>query len=140
MFFLIKLSFITFKVLPCLRLKKKFSLTCTNEGPERVHPIKSGSRGEISDQLVELPLDNQVHDLIKAEGPKGLLFTEVQHFQKLSIFICMLTLSLYVPIMSVDILSTLWCNDSWLMVSELFCQCYMDSTKPRWLWWFIFLV
>lgn len=41
-------------------------------------PVILGKRGQISDQLVELPLEQQVFDIVDAEGSKGLSKTEVR--------------------------------------------------------------
>ncbi|KAK1352561.1 hypothetical protein POM88_053258 [Heracleum sosnowskyi] len=40
-------------------------------------PVILGKRGQINDQLVELPLEHQVYDIIDAEGSKGLSKTEL---------------------------------------------------------------
>lgn len=41
-------------------------------------PVILGKRGQINDQLVELPIEHQVYDMIDAEGSKGLTKTEVR--------------------------------------------------------------
>ncbi|KAM7483891.1 hypothetical protein LguiB_008474 [Lonicera macranthoides] len=40
-------------------------------------PVKLGKRGQINDQLVDLPIEHQIYDMIDAEGSKGLKITEV---------------------------------------------------------------
>ncbi|GKB03885.1 B-block binding subunit of TFIIIC [Tanacetum coccineum] len=69
----------------CLRLLKKFS-------PETFVPkshgggaddldteqhTKRGKRAHITDQLMELPIEQQIYDMIDAEGSKGLIINEV---------------------------------------------------------------
>ncbi|KAK1358500.1 B-block binding subunit of TFIIIC [Heracleum sosnowskyi] len=73
------------KEVSCLKLLKKFS-------PKHFEPksgkfglddldveelVILGKRGQINDQLVELPLEHQVYDIIDAEGSKGLSKTEL---------------------------------------------------------------
>jgi hypothetical protein len=38
-----------------------------------------GKRGEVTDQFVELPLDQRIFDLIESEGSKGITTNEVYH-------------------------------------------------------------
>lgn len=40
-------------------------------------PTKMARRGQITDQLVELPIEHQIYDMIDAEGTRGLKITEV---------------------------------------------------------------
>ncbi|XP_027105521.1 uncharacterized protein [Coffea arabica] len=69
----------------CLQLLKKFSPKhfepkLSRQGYDELdveQTTKLGKRGQITDQLVELPIDHQIYDMIDAEGSKGLTFTEV---------------------------------------------------------------
>lgn len=36
-----------------------------------------GKRGEVTDQFVELPLEQRIYDLIESEGSKGITISEV---------------------------------------------------------------
>ncbi|XP_076949075.1 uncharacterized protein LOC143621593 [Bidens hawaiensis] len=58
----------------CVRLLKKFS-------PENFMPkeqqVKRVKRGQITEQLLELPIEQQIYDMIDAEGSKGLTYNEV---------------------------------------------------------------
>lgn len=36
-----------------------------------------GKRGEVTDQFVELPLEQRIYDLIESEGSKGITITKV---------------------------------------------------------------
>ncbi|KAA8541644.1 hypothetical protein F0562_022796 [Nyssa sinensis] len=73
------------KEVSCLRLLKKFtiknfepkSLGCGYDDIETEQLVKLGKRGQITDQLVELPIEHQIYDMIDAEGSKGLTITEV---------------------------------------------------------------
>lgn len=64
---------------------KRFSPKCSEPktlgsglyDPDTEELVKSGKRGQISDQLVELPMEHQIYDMIDAEGPKGLTVIEV---------------------------------------------------------------
>ena len=47
------------------------------DDPDADELVKSGKRGQITDQLVELPMEHQIYDMIDAEGPKGLTVIEV---------------------------------------------------------------
>ena len=72
----------------CLQLLKKFSPKhfepkLSRQGYDELdveQTTKLGKRGQITDQLVELPIDHQIYDMIDAEGSKGLTFTEVRPF------------------------------------------------------------
>lgn len=72
----------------CLRLLKKFSPKhfepkSSRQGCDELdaeQTTKSGKRGRITDQLVELPIEHQIYDMIDAEGSKGLTYTEVRGF------------------------------------------------------------
>lgn len=68
------------KEVSCLKLLKKFcpkhfepkSLKCGLDDLDIEEPEILGKRGQMNDQLVELPLEHQVYDIIDAEGSKGL--------------------------------------------------------------------
>ncbi|KAM7264039.1 hypothetical protein ACFE04_001722 [Oxalis oulophora] len=70
------------KVERCLRLIKEFSqknyesklLENSSNGK---HQMKFGRKPKNSDQVVELPIENQIYDMIDAEGPNGLTLLEV---------------------------------------------------------------
>ncbi|KAG9130181.1 hypothetical protein Leryth_018773 [Lithospermum erythrorhizon] len=68
-----------------LRLLKKFSpehfdsknhAHRSNE-QDAEQSMKLGKRGHVTEQLMELPIDQQIYDVIDAEGSKGLLIPEV---------------------------------------------------------------
>lgn len=40
-------------------------------------PTKLARRGQITDQLVDLPIEHQAYDMVDAEGSRGLTITEV---------------------------------------------------------------
>lgn len=40
-------------------------------------PIKFGKKCQVSDQLVELPIEHQIYDMIDAAGSEGLTVMEV---------------------------------------------------------------
>ncbi|KAK1265574.1 hypothetical protein QJS04_geneDACA010700 [Acorus gramineus] len=73
------------KVVRCLRLLKSFdpkdfqpkALVRGSDEIDAEQLIKRGKRGQIYDQLVELPIEHQIYDLIDAEGHKGLTYSEV---------------------------------------------------------------
>ncbi|KAL6996273.1 hypothetical protein U1Q18_006408 [Sarracenia purpurea var. burkii] len=68
----------------CLRLLKSFSPNNLeprtpgrgDDDLDAEHPMKLGKRGQITDQLVELPIEHQIYDMVDAEGPKGLTISE----------------------------------------------------------------
>lgn len=70
---------------PFLRLLKKFDpsdfqskpTTSKYNGRDNDGLMKSGKQGYITDQLLELPLEHCIYDMIDAEGPKGLTILEV---------------------------------------------------------------
>lgn len=72
----------------CLRLLKKFSpknfepksVRCGSDDVDTEEPVKLGRRGHVNDQIVELPIEHQVYEMIDAEGSKGLTITEVCFF------------------------------------------------------------
>uniref|UniRef100_A0A0D9VIM8 Uncharacterized protein n=1 Tax=Leersia perrieri TaxID=77586 RepID=A0A0D9VIM8_9ORYZ len=63
------------KVIRCLRLLKKFD-------PNEFQPksttsnYKLGKKGQATDQVMELPLENCIYDMINAQGPKGITLVE----------------------------------------------------------------
>ncbi|XP_038725452.1 uncharacterized protein LOC120016650 isoform X1 [Tripterygium wilfordii] len=72
------------KVVPCLRLLKKFTPKNKSEahiyGDEVLSKgqiVKFGRKSQISDHLVELPIDHQIYEMIDAAGSEGLLFVKV---------------------------------------------------------------
>uniref|UniRef100_A0A0E0CNS9 B-block binding subunit of TFIIIC domain-containing protein n=1 Tax=Oryza meridionalis TaxID=40149 RepID=A0A0E0CNS9_9ORYZ len=60
----------------CLRLLKKFD-------PNEFQPksttsnYKLGKKGQATDQVMELPLENCIYDMINAQGPKGITLVEL---------------------------------------------------------------
>lgn len=73
------------KKVRCLRLLKKFSpKTCApksrgggDDDLDTEQQVKSVKRGQITEQLMELPIEQQIYDMIDAEGSKGLTLNEV---------------------------------------------------------------
>ena len=66
-----------FQVVRCLRLLKKFD---PNEFQPKstVSNYKFGKKkGQATDQVLELPLENCIYDMISAEGTKGITLVEV---------------------------------------------------------------
>lgn len=65
-----------FQVVRCLRLLKKFD-------PNEFQPkstasnYKFGKKGQATDQVLELPLENCIYDMISAQGTKGITLVEV---------------------------------------------------------------
>ncbi|KAG8060168.1 hypothetical protein GUJ93_ZPchr0002g25488 [Zizania palustris] len=64
------------KVIRCLRLLKKFD-------PNEFQPkstssnYKLGKKGHETDQIMELPLENCIYDMINAQGPRGITLVEL---------------------------------------------------------------
>uniref|UniRef100_A0A0E0CJQ2 Uncharacterized protein n=1 Tax=Oryza meridionalis TaxID=40149 RepID=A0A0E0CJQ2_9ORYZ len=64
------------KIVHCLRLLKRFN-------PDEFKPkgtisnYKLGKKGLETDQVMELPLDNCIYDMIDAQGPKGITLIEL---------------------------------------------------------------
>uniref|UniRef100_A0A0E0NDS1 Uncharacterized protein n=1 Tax=Oryza rufipogon TaxID=4529 RepID=A0A0E0NDS1_ORYRU len=64
------------KIVHCLRLLKRFN-------PDEFKPkgtisnYKLGKKGLETDQVMELPLDNCIYDMIYAQGPKGITLIEL---------------------------------------------------------------
>ncbi|XP_062222673.1 uncharacterized protein LOC133921705 isoform X2 [Phragmites australis] len=64
------------KVVRCLRLLKKFD-------PNEFQPkstasnYKFGKKGQATDQVLELPLENCIYDMISAQGTKGITLVEI---------------------------------------------------------------
>ncbi|KAG0482922.1 hypothetical protein HPP92_011006 [Vanilla planifolia] len=72
------------KDVPCLRLLKNFDPKYVQpktimHGYDRheVVDMKYGKRGQITDQIVELPLEHRIYDMIDAEGKKGMTTLEL---------------------------------------------------------------
>ncbi|XP_021901086.1 uncharacterized protein LOC110817003 isoform X2 [Carica papaya] len=72
------------KVERCLRLLKKFSpkdfeLTAIGSGDnlDTEKQLKFGRTFRRTEQLVELPIEHQIHDMVDAEGSEGLAVMEV---------------------------------------------------------------
>ncbi|XP_068654207.1 uncharacterized protein [Aristolochia californica] len=65
------------KVVKCLRLLKKFEPSCENDDLDPDQPTQCAKRGQITEQVVELPVDQQIYNMIQAAGQHGILVTEV---------------------------------------------------------------
>ncbi|GAB2291702.1 hypothetical protein Dimus_025953 [Dionaea muscipula] len=73
------------KPVSCLRLMKKFSLKLFeprtsqsgSDGTDSEQLLTSGRRGQNTEQLLELPIEQQIFDMIDAEGSKGLVAFEL---------------------------------------------------------------
>jgi hypothetical protein len=59
----------------CLRLLKKFPPKNFKE-----QTVKFGRKCQITEQLVEIPIDHQMYDMIDIKGSEGLLFKEVSAY------------------------------------------------------------
>lgn len=78
--------FFVCQVESCLRLLKKFSLK--NFEPktlghgdddfEEEQQLNFGKKHQITDQLVELPIEHQIYDMIDAAGSEGLTVMEAR--------------------------------------------------------------
>lgn len=77
-----------FQKVSCLRLLKSFSpesFTPKGHGggdddldtDTQLQPVK---RGQITEQVLELPIEQQIYDMIDASGSKGVILNEVCHF------------------------------------------------------------
>lgn len=68
----------------CLRMLKQFSpksfepkaLGCVGDGCE-VQQLRFGKKCQAISQLMELPIEHQIYDMIDAAGSEGLTFMEV---------------------------------------------------------------
>ncbi|XP_057830258.2 uncharacterized protein LOC131041249 isoform X1 [Cryptomeria japonica] len=72
------------KVVQCIRLLKSFDAKAfhpklANSGNDdcELESIRKAKRGQATEQLVEIPIDHQIYDLIESEGSKGLTVTEM---------------------------------------------------------------
>ena len=69
----------------CLRLVKTFSPKqfgpnthgCGDDDFEKEQQVKFGKQRQITEQLVELPIEHQIYDMIDAAGSEGLTVMEV---------------------------------------------------------------
>lgn len=69
----------------CLRLLKEFSpknfgpktLRCGDTDFEEERQVSFGKKHQVTDQLVELPIEHQIYDMIDAAGLEGLTVMEV---------------------------------------------------------------
>ncbi|TXG46422.1 hypothetical protein EZV62_028079 [Acer yangbiense] len=74
------------KVQPCMHLLKKISLKefernslgC-GDNTEKEQQMKFGRRSPKNEQLVELPIEHQIYDMVDAEGSKGLAVIEAEN-------------------------------------------------------------
>ncbi|XP_071686100.1 uncharacterized protein [Rutidosis leptorrhynchoides] len=68
------------KEVNCLRLLKTFSPKTHGAEDDDLDPeqqVKMVKRGQITEQLMELPIEQQIYDMIDAEGSEGLILNEV---------------------------------------------------------------
>ncbi|KAF6147295.1 hypothetical protein GIB67_009778 [Kingdonia uniflora] len=73
------------KVRPHLHLLKKFdsknflpkSVGCRYDDLDIEEPVQFRNRGQITEQLLEIPIEQQIYDMINAEGFKGITVMEV---------------------------------------------------------------
>lgn len=79
----------------CIRLLKSFDAKAFHPKPPNngnddyeLESIRKAKRGQATEQLVEIPIDHQIYDMIESEGSKGLTVTEVyfEIFQFLYMF------------------------------------------------------
>lgn len=79
-------TFVRLKLLK--EFSEKFLKTKYSEGnaEDLNADIANQNNSVISEQRVELPLENQIYDMIDATGSKGLTLVEVC-FQKLNLFV-----------------------------------------------------
>ncbi|KAJ7951536.1 putative B-block-binding subunit of tfiiic protein [Quillaja saponaria] len=81
------------KIEVCLRLLKPLASGSGGEGQK----LKCGKKCQISEQLVELPIECQIYDMIDAAGPDGLSSKEmcerlgIDHKKNYSRLLCMLS-------------------------------------------------
>ncbi|OVA06628.1 B-block binding subunit of TFIIIC [Macleaya cordata] len=69
----------------CLHLLKKFDqkhfqpkpVLCGSDDFNIDQSVQCGNKEQITEQLLELPIEHQIHDMIAAESTKGLTVTEV---------------------------------------------------------------
>lgn len=71
----------------CIRLLKKFSeknfeskILGWSDTLDKEQKLKFGRRSQVTDQLIELPIENQIYDMVDAEGSEGLPFMQVCAF------------------------------------------------------------
>ncbi|KAF7079543.1 hypothetical protein CFC21_083756 [Triticum aestivum] len=64
------------KVVRCLRLLKKFD-PVEFQSKSTTQDYKIGEKRQATDQVMELPLENCIYDMIKAEGSKGITLVEL---------------------------------------------------------------
>uniref|UniRef100_A0A0E0L5X7 Uncharacterized protein n=1 Tax=Oryza punctata TaxID=4537 RepID=A0A0E0L5X7_ORYPU len=64
------------KIVRCLRLLKKFDPNEFLTKPQTSN-CKLGKKGQTTDQIMELPLENFIYDMISAQGPKGITLVEL---------------------------------------------------------------
>ncbi|THF99185.1 hypothetical protein TEA_010636 [Camellia sinensis var. sinensis] len=94
-----------FPAVNCLRLLKSFSpknfepktTGLGDDDPDTEQPVKLGKRGQITDQLVELPIEHQIYDMVDAAGAKGITITEANYIIIL-VYISIVTLGIMVII------------------------------------------
>lgn len=67
---------------------KDFELTAIGSGDnlDTEKQLKFGRTFRRTEQLVELPIEHQIHDMVDAEGSEGLAVMEVQTFLLLICF------------------------------------------------------
>ncbi|MCL7041505.1 hypothetical protein MKW94_017459 [Papaver nudicaule] len=73
------------KTVSCMRLLKKNShkqfepkhAACGTDVFNSGQQVKFGNRGQVSAQIFELPIEHQIHDMIAAEGTKGITVNEI---------------------------------------------------------------
>uniref|UniRef100_A0A0D9WKZ9 Uncharacterized protein n=1 Tax=Leersia perrieri TaxID=77586 RepID=A0A0D9WKZ9_9ORYZ len=64
------------KIVHCLRLLKRFNPD-EFKAKGTISNYKLGKKGLTTDQVMELPLDNCIYDMIDAQGPKGITLIEL---------------------------------------------------------------
>lgn len=89
-------SLFLFQKVNCVRLLKKFSPETFvpkshgggDDDCETEQHIKRVKRARITNQLMELPIEQQIYDMIDAEGSKGLIINEVCHLVVIASWYC----------------------------------------------------
>ena len=69
------------QIVPCIRLLKPFDAKAFsgNDEVETDAQLRGAKRGQVTDQVVELPIDRQIYDLVDNAGREGLYMMDVSN-------------------------------------------------------------
>lgn len=78
-----------FQVVSCVKLLKSFdakAINASNDDAECETSLRGGKRGQITEQLADLPIDYQIYEQIENAGVEGIHMMEVSDLSVMLVY------------------------------------------------------